>query len=121
LPVLAAAAADHGMVAQPARVSPVAQSPIFPPIQKNGVKNAQDKQMRQGNKKNFLGDQGPDTHAQKENGSQIPGFVPDLPVREGPGQAHPDPTIGARPPEEHQYPQPAANRGQQVTDSPGHL
>ena len=81
----------------------------------HGIEAAQADEMGRGNPKGPPGDEHRDAHDHEEPGGQAPGFLPDSGIRQGPGQAHPEPEVAAGPPEKHQQPQAPAESRDQVT------
>ena len=113
LKVAAVGAAHHRAVVDPADVLPETPGAIFPAVQEHRVEAGQAEEMGRGNVKSPPGNQDGDAHDHKEPGGQAPGFLPDIGVRQGPGQPHPEPEVAAGLPEEHQQPQgPAESRYQ---------
>jgi hypothetical protein len=113
LEMAAMGAAPHRAIVAPADILPVSPGAVFPAVQERRIKTAQAEEMRGGNPKSPPGEKRSDAHDHQKPGSQTPGFLPDGGIRQGPGQAHPEPEIAAGLPENHQHPHgPAETRDQ---------
>jgi len=113
LEMAAMGAAPHRAIVAPANILPVSPGAVFPAVQERRIKTAQAEEMRGGNPKSPPGEERSDAHDHQEPGSQAPGFLPDGGIRQGPGQAHPEPEIAPGLPENHQHPhRPAETRNQ---------
>jgi len=108
-------------VCLPARILPIAPGAVFAAVQEEGVKNAQGNEGNEGEDKEGPGKEHPQTGGHHNSHRQEPGFVPDFPVGKGPGEADPDPGVGAMTPQEHVCGQSQEDDSQQITEEKGRL